>query len=646
MAIRKHKIIPYLVLSALTAMAEPIAARPISIDTHTNIYPIQTDVLLAADSDQIDSIDTARSLPADRWQAAAENSLNLGLANRAWLKFTLRNDGAAPEILYLESATAWIDRLDMYVFQANTLRTHQKNGDLLPADLKPLVYRNPVFEISIDPGATVDVYLDYNSRGTISAPLTIYKSQAFQHQALIEYVLLGTYFGIFVALFLFNISLYFTDKERGFLYYSLYILAIMTYYVIATGLLSHVESFGHGFWMNEFMLVVANAAGIMILLFVRKFFSTRAHMHVLDRFLRFFIGLHLLAFIPAAFFYHYGVMVIYLAGIGSTLCALLAGVIAIRLDLPQSRLYVIAWALFFLGLIVESLASAAVLPSALLARFGLQAGTLLEALIFSMAIGFRVRGLIREKERTQRKLQTVDREMKLARGIQDRIMPEKAPENFRDQVYITYKPLYDIGGDFYDFVAIDRHRLAVAVADVSGHGIAAALDSSTVKIALATAIQSGAEKPDRVLTDMGRFISRHVDFRFVSAVYVLIDFEKSTIQYATAGHPPAILLRKQAMKLIELESDGPLLGIDPTTVYASDTIDFQPGDRLFLYTDGVFESLDERLERNGLELLLNAIINCAQQSPGECQSSILEHIRQARPADDHADDITFLQIVL
>lgn len=158
MAIRKHKIIPYLVLSALTAMAEPIAARP----------------------------------------------------------------------------------------------------------------------ISIDPGATIDVYLDYNSRGTISAPLTIYKSQAFQHQALIEYVLLGTYFGIFVALFLFNISLYFTDKERGFLYYSLYILAIMTYYVIATGLLSHIGSIGQGFWMNEFMLMVANAAGIIILLFVRKFFSTRA----------------------------------------------------------------------------------------------------------------------------------------------------------------------------------------------------------------------------------------------------------------------------------------------------------------------------------------------------------------------------------
>jgi phosphoserine phosphatase RsbU/P len=159
-----------------------------------------------------------------------------------------------------------------------------------------------------------------------------------------------------------------------------------------------------------------------------------------------------------------------------------------------------------------------------------------------------------------------------------------------------------LAGDFYDFLGMDSERVGVLVADVSGHGVPAALIASMVKVALA-AQSDRADQPAAVLAGMNQSLFGRLAGQYVTAAYVFIDTRSSSIRYAAAGHPPMLRLVRCSRETHAVEENGLPLGFRESTSYTEVELSLQGGDRLLLYTDGLIEATNADGDFFGIDRL-------------------------------------------
>jgi len=197
--------------------------------------------------------------------------------------------------------------------------------------------------------------------------------------------------------------------------------------------------------------------------------------------------------------------------------------------------------------------------------------------------------VVKRAFQSERRVAAVERELEMARRIQQSIVPRKAPAVAGVSVATHYESMTEVAGDFFDFVVSPSGQLGILLADVSGHGVPAAMVASMVKIALA--VQEGDTKdPGAVLTRMNRALYGRFELAYVTAVFAYIDPAARTLTYASAGHPSPLLLRRNG-RVEPLEERGIVLGVLPDATYASAVVpDVGAGDRLLLYTDGITEA--------------------------------------------------------
>lgn len=206
----------------------------------------------------------------------------------------------------------------------------------------------------------------------------------------------------------------------------------------------------------------------------------------------------------------------------------------------------------------------------------------------------------RSSER-ESKLRDVEHELETARRIQTSILPRRLPSIAGLQLAARYEPMTAVAGDFYDFLPVGDHGVAILVADVSGHGVPAALIASMLKVAFA-AQADHARDPARILSQLNATLAGQLDGQFVTAACAFIDVEARNITYAGAGHPPALLVRGNG-EVSELVENGLLMGIFSQAEYRNIEAPFQAGDRLVLYTDGIIEATLADGEQFGLDRL-------------------------------------------
>lgn len=215
--------------------------------------------------------------------------------------------------------------------------------------------------------------------------------------------------------------------------------------------------------------------------------------------------------------------------------------------------------------------------------------------------------------------------METARQIQLSILPREIPAIKGLDIAARYIPMTSVAGDFYDFILIDEHRIGILVADVSGHGMPAALISSMLKIALDG--QSGcALEPARVLAGLNRVLCGKFQGHFVTAMYVVVDTEKQSLLYAGAGHPPLVMMDYSAGVARDFVENGLFLGTFPEATYTSIEISFKPGDSGVLYTDGVLEMTDSSDEQFGLDRLKQFLQENQNLSAGKFVDSLLDKL--------------------
>jgi phosphoserine phosphatase RsbU/P len=201
-----------------------------------------------------------------------------------------------------------------------------------------------------------------------------------------------------------------------------------------------------------------------------------------------------------------------------------------------------------------------------------------------------------------RQLASVDQEMRSAREIQTSILPHNLPEIPGVRIAARYLPLAAVAGDFYDVIALEGGAVAVLVADVSGHGVPAALIASMVKVAFTSALQD-TQDPGALLTRMNTTLCGMFARSYVTAVCIVISRADCSLRYAIAGHPPPLLLDRRDGAVVELDERGIFLGFTPSAMYATTQVLTAAHARLILYTDGVTETPNARDDLFGLERL-------------------------------------------
>lgn len=206
----------------------------------------------------------------------------------------------------------------------------------------------------------------------------------------------------------------------------------------------------------------------------------------------------------------------------------------------------------------------------------------------------------------EQQLVAIDEEMKSAARIQASILPRGIPRVPGLRIAVRYIPMTAVAGDFYDFLVSGGGAVGILVADVTGHGVPAALVASMVKVAISSQADYASD-PAHVISELNQVMCRQVQGQFTTAGYLFLDAAKSTALYAAAGHPPLLLWRRAERKLHEFRENGLLMGVRATEVYANIAIELQPGDRLLLYTDGVPEASNVAQEFFGEERLAEFI---------------------------------------
>lgn len=242
----------------------------------------------------------------------------------------------------------------------------------------------------------------------------------------------------------------------------------------------------------------------------------------------------------------------------------------------------------------------------------------------------------------ERRLQSIENELAIARRIQTSILPGGSPEIKNLHISAAYHPMTAVAGDFYDFLPVDQHRVGVLVADVSGHGVPAALIAAMMKMAVRS-ITPSVDSPADVLQGLNRLLSGQGSDQFVTAAYLFIDTENYKARYSAAGHPPLLLSRSG--KLHRIESNGLVFGVTPQPDYPVRDIPLCPGDRLLLYTDGVIEPENAEGKSFGDSQLELVVLGAQMYPPSELTDRLLTEIRAWQPASmAQQDDITLVVI--
>ncbi|HEX3580396.1 MAG TPA: PP2C family protein-serine/threonine phosphatase [Thermoanaerobaculia bacterium] len=256
-----------------------------------------------------------------------------------------------------------------------------------------------------------------------------------------------------------------------------------------------------------------------------------------------------------------------------------------------------------------------------------------EPIGFVIFVGSFILMLMRRAVRSQVRLGSVESELATARKIQMSIIPRTPPRLNGFEIATVYQPATEVAGDFYDFLAVDDDHVGVLVADVSGHGVPAALVASMLKIALATQ-SSLAASPSLLLANLHALFRGKLERQHITAAYAYISSDGSVL-VASAGHPPPLIRRAASGAIEELPVRGSVLARFAAFEASDLKVNLAPGDSLLIYTDGVTEAMSASGEMWGEERLRDVF-----SSGGNVDS--ISNVVTAWSGGNVADDVTLV----
>ena len=235
-------------------------------------------------------------------------------------------------------------------------------------------------------------------------------------------------------------------------------------------------------------------------------------------------------------------------------------------------------------------------------------------------------------------------DLEMAHSVQAALVPSDLPEDPRAGVAAFMTPALDVGGDFYDAFITEHGRLAFAIADVSGKGVASALMMAVGRALLRSAANQHPDPSLAVAETNDQLCSMNPKELFITAFFGVIDLELGTLTYVNAGHDPPYLMRpNEGPEMIPM-TGGIALGVLPELNYTETTIPLDEGASMFLYTDGITEAEDSAGQQFGRERLEEKLASLNGEGPQELMESVLSDLRTFSGDAKQFDDITCMAL--
>lgn len=244
----------------------------------------------------------------------------------------------------------------------------------------------------------------------------------------------------------------------------------------------------------------------------------------------------------------------------------------------------------------------------------------------------------------------VRRDIALATEVQKRLLPESAPRLPGSSLDAFTLAARSVGGDYYDFLQFGEHRLGIALADIAGKGIAAALVMAVVQASLRILASENNITLPELAARMNRFLHRSTgSASYATFFYAQLDPHTHQLHYVNAGHNPPYLVRRvnesgnaSATSIEELGAGGMIIGMFPSASYEESVVDLRAGDVLMAFTDGVPEALNPAEEEFGEERLKELLGRVAHLPVQDITANISQELRTWIGDAPQHDDITFV----
>ncbi len=253
--------------------------------------------------------------------------------------------------------------------------------------------------------------------------------------------------------------------------------------------------------------------------------------------------------------------------------------------------------------------------------------------------------LHRANEELEKEIRANKKELRMARNIQKGFVPPRIPDWKGLQFWVKFFPLTEVSGDFYDYFSIGSNKIGLMVADVSGHGVPAALISAIAKLSFSNhRLDSPSEVFSKVNLDLLRYVKRE---GYLTSFYMIAssDYE---ITYSIAAAPAPLLFRARTGEVEKLPGSGTLLGMfpDANEMFLDQRTHLEPGDKLFIYTDGLIEAENTAGEAWGEERLMQAIRQFGYEPIQVVSEKVMDAYRSFILGSGSRDDVTLITVSL
>lgn len=674
----------FLFFTALSAIyGEGPVSKEIILTDEREQYDIKNSVSILVDEAKSLKIEDIQRLDAQGKFLPASKT-NFGITKFAyWVKIPVSDRSHKVYSWYLQLGHPVLDRIDFYQPSASGY-TIKRVGDRFPFAEREILHRDFVLQFEFPEGlpenAVSVFYLRVESESTVSLPMEILSDKAFAHRYSTEQFIFGLYYGLIFVMALYNLFIFFTVRDLSYLYYVLYIAAFGLLQMSLNGL-AFQYVWPNSIWLASYaptFLIPLVAA--LATLFSRHFLMLGAHLPRADKLLLFF-SLFGIALTVASIFLPISsilwVLAIYAMLVVPTFLS--CAVYTLKKGYKPAIYYFIGWLTLLIGALLYGLKSFAIVPETFFTGYGWQVGAGLEAILFSFALASRINLIKQEKEEAQAKTlqiqrtlndslesmvrertqtiekqkleiqskaKLIEKDLAIAGKIQFSLLPSSLPKT--PNVKIAYRciPMLQVGGDFVDLISDRTGRaLGIFICDVTGHGTGAAMVAAMVKMALADWADYLSD-PGHMLSKMRAQLVGKLNGNFVTATMMTVYPESGKILIANAGHPEAILIRRASGEHELFRPSGVAINeLLSTPYYQTLKTKLTTGDKLVLYTDGLFEARSKDGDFYGSDRFLSLLKEHSGADPEKFCNTVIRNILDFTEEEQSSHDDMAMVVV-
>ena len=255
--------------------------------------------------------------------------------------------------------------------------------------------------------------------------------------------------------------------------------------------------------------------------------------------------------------------------------------------------------------------------------------------------------VLRDALHTRDQLVALQNELDVASKMQQSILPTTFPKLPNCEIFGNMEAAREVGGDFFDLIALEHGRIGLAIADVSGKGVPAALFMMSSRTLLkGSAIAVTGTKPGEALQEVNGLLEDDNDsMMFVTLFYAIFDPATGEFTYANGGHNPPLIVHADGSSTPLETTDGVALGVMPGIEYAQSTVTLEMGDAIVMYTDGVSEAMNGEEEEFGMERLEQVFRQLPPADATTATQAVFDAVREFAGDTPQSDDITCLTLL-